>query len=98
MHLKKCFLASYHKGQPCCFQAPPGLTKGKLYGCVGDVTVDGKPVGVYNFKSSEGQCNACNYVYVLSHVELIYGLVVCLRVCEFSLASSEFQSHHLILY
>ena len=66
----------------CCFQMPPGITKGKLYGCVGDVVVDRKPVGVYNFKSSEGQCKSCNNVYVFSHIKS-YRLTVfyCFDFC-----------------
>ena len=62
-------------------QAPASLTKGKLYGCVGDVAVDGKPVGVYNFKTSEGQCKACKNVYVVLLVKWTQLTVfVCLKV------------------
>lgn len=43
-------------------QVPPGVTQGKLYGCLGDVSIDGKPLGVYNFKTSSSKCKGCNNV------------------------------------
>ncbi|XP_076462895.1 laminin subunit alpha-2-like isoform X2 [Babylonia areolata] len=52
----------YLAGVDDAHKTPVGVTRGKLYGCVGDVTVDKKPIGVYNFKTSHGQCNASKNV------------------------------------
>ncbi|KAK7100471.1 laminin subunit alpha-2-like isoform X2 [Littorina saxatilis] len=62
----------YFAGVPDTHQAPPQVTKSKLYGCVGDITIDGDPVGVYNFKTSDGKCKGCSIVPKLMPSTSVY--------------------------
>ena len=45
------------------FQVPDFISNKSFSGCVGDVYLDGKPVGLYNFRELEGSgCSGCNPV------------------------------------
>ncbi|KAL8600730.1 hypothetical protein ACOMHN_057318 [Nucella lapillus] len=62
----------YLAGVGNSYKVPSNVTRGRLYGCVGDVNVDKKPLGVYNFRTSEGSCKACFNVPVIKPSTLVY--------------------------
>ncbi|CAH1775237.1 unnamed protein product [Owenia fusiformis] len=54
----------YIGGVPKDFSLPSTLKSNTFIGCIGDVTMDGKTIGLYNFREVEGQnsCGGCTTV------------------------------------
>ncbi|XP_071118715.1 laminin subunit alpha-2-like [Haliotis cracherodii] len=44
------------------FDTPPGISRRNMTGCIGDMKVDRKAVGMYNFKNTSASCRPCNEV------------------------------------